>query len=320
MVNSEQFPSPSPIEPARQRIFEDLRRYREMQRIKLGDLRGVYGEDELRRDQEKIAARRNRFEKVLSEDNIGVIAEAAFHKNINSGARIFGDRALATLLSEYDDYGLSDSENQKERGAWSDEVVELFPPEPSTAPSASPPYRFVMGIDITANITPKALELKLLGVKSGLDTGRLATVKYFKSDEPRFKYHYAGRLQGIPRAVVAADADSVWRVAELTDRVERGETRASPSLQNDPLVRVSIAELVMQFDAFREHAERVTGNKETEQKFGDGLTHLKLILKEKGITKERLSDRAVISNPALRALGSVLITLGFRVRSPAEIL
>lgn len=319
MVNFEQNRTSHSIEAVRQSVFERYRQYREAKRIKLEDLRGVYGNDELRYDGERVVKRKSGFD-ATPEDSIGVVAEVAFHKNINGGARIFGERARATLLSEYDDYGLSDSGNRGERGAWSDAVVELFLQETPTALEASAPYRFVMGVDVTTNIAQKALELKLRGVKSGLDTGSLATVKYFKSDEPRFDYHYTGRLQKIPRAIIAADADTVWRVAELSDRVEKGEASARALLQNDPFVRVSFAELAMQFDAFREYAKRVTNDNETEQKFNAGLTHFSRILEEKGIAKGRLSDRAVVSNPALRALGAALIDLGFRVRSPAEIL
>lgn len=319
MANFEQNRTSHPIEAVRQNVFERYKQYREAKRIKLEDLRGVYGDDELRRDAEKVGARRSGFD-AASTDNIGMVAEVAFHKNINGGARIFGERARATLLSEYDDYGLSDSESREERGAWSDAVVELFPPEPPMEKGVMAPYNFVMGVDVTTNIMEKALELKLRGVKSGLDTGRLATVKYFKSDEPQFNHHYAGRLLKVPRAVIVTDADTAWRVAELTDKVEKGQTPARALLQKDPFALVSLAELVVQFEASREYAKRVTRDTETEHKFDDGLARLKRILNEKGITKEGLSNRAVVSNSSFRAFGSALIKLGFQVRSPAEIL
>ncbi len=245
--------------------------------------------------------------------------EALFHKNVNSGAPMFGARAKATLLSAYDDYGLSDPGNREERGAWSDAVIELFPDKSEMTQGGADPYRFVAGIDVTANTSPQALTVKLLGIKTALDTGRLPTVKYFKSEEPTRNYRYAGALKQIPKAVVALDQQSLWRFAELTGRAEAKEKGAQELLSADPIARVALAELLIQFDAFREYAKRSAQGEETARKFDDGVARVKMIMQEKKLTVARLSDRAVVQNPAFRELAQTLLKNNFRVRAPSDI-
>ena len=317
MPSPEYIRSHSP-EGARNRLIAENLRYLEEKRLKLEDLREVYSEEEVRRDAASVRERENRFAH-SREGETGKMAEALFHKNVNSGARIFGERAKATLLSLYDDYGLFNTANREERGAWSDVVVEFFPRTSTGREQNRNPYRFVAGIDVTTNIAPKALDVKTLGMKTALDTGQLATVKYFKSEESSFNYRYAGALHKIPKAVIAMDSDSTWQLAELTDRAETGEGKAEDMIRTSPLARVALAELLIQFDAFREYAKRVVRDTEAERKFSEGVARVAEIVKEKGLTLQQLSDRVIVANPALKELAKALLRNSFRVRSPTDI-
>ena len=300
----------------RESIGKDYRQFREQVRLKMDDFHGVYSDEEIERDKRLVAERRSRFESVEASpaQEAGIVTEVLLYKSINGGPRIFGERARAALLSEYDDYGFSDPNAREERGAWSDAVIEFSSGAPQSL--SSEPYRFAAAVDFTSSASPKVLDEKLRGLKSALDTERLATVKYFKSAGAAGEPTYAGKLAGIPKLVVSCDAETAWRAASL---LESGAS-ADELLQKDPFIRTVLAECLMQCDSFENYARSRLRNAPLVQKFDEGTAHLLRALEEKQLAPRSFSERAVLASPGLRALGASLIRLGFQVKSPADII
>lgn len=173
-------------------------------------------------DLRYVADLKTRFGETESQEyKLAKSLEAALYERVNS-SKWFGERARMILPSEYDDIV---------NGV--DGVVEFQ--EKMGARSY-----LGLAVDVTYSHDPSK---KFEKIKERIDEGRLGFVKYFRSTDQVFE----GRLNNLPRAVVALNA------ADATRLVRDWETGATA--ENSELRQVILYQLKLQLEAYQAYAE-----------------------------------------------------------------
>lgn len=129
-----------------------------------------------------------------------------------------------------------------------------------------------LGIDVTF---ASQMDEKFRRIKSEIDAGYLAKVRYFKSADESFR----GELSMVPRVVVGIDGR---RLEQLISRWNND----SRSPLTEPLIHDSLLEEIrMQLVAFRDYARR-TGREQIATAYGRDLGVLEEILREQPISTD----------------------------------
>lgn len=184
----------------------------------------------------------------------GALAEGAIIYGMQRG-NWFGENSQIVVASEYDDFF-----NHV------DAIVE-FGIEKQLA----------LGIDTT--ISRNKIEGKLKEILDDIEEGRLATIKYYKSDS------FEGSLLNVPLCVVGASrtasASLAKNVAHLEiDIVREKEEQAHKEIQEHQIQFAILLQIEMQLVVFVRFAEK-NGHRHLVSKLKSDLIKIREIIKEK---------------------------------------
>ncbi|HOC96238.1 MAG TPA: hypothetical protein PLM63_01190 [bacterium] len=232
-------------------------------RILETDFINLYGKDEVERNLNTIIKLKKEFEsqatyKDIEAKRLADVFEFIMNKQIELSDWL-GENVYTYKTSYYDDWinGVDTLlEFQKEENASS-----------------------YMGIafDITYS---ENLYKKLHRIKKEIDSGHMASIKYFKSENEDFM----GRLSNIPRLVIGADTKTIDELMEF----EIG--RKNKELADYFLQYQIIDEMIMQLDIFSKYAEKIS-KFDLAERYKLSLKIIKQILsnKRKNISKAQLN-------------------------------
>ncbi len=194
--------------------------------IRPEEFSGLYGEDVIARDVAAVNKRKESFgapdrAKFASEIMEGIIYDQSERSDW------LGPHAHTIKTSDYDDIM---------NGV--DLVVEFDEPEQSRK-------HLALGVDATFG--SHHLDSKFSRIKSEIDSGELATIKYFRSQSGSFM----GRLSHIPRVVTGIDQD------HLLDLAGTWEQGLNKELGVHPAQRLVLAQIAQQLKTYAAYAERI---------------------------------------------------------------
>lgn len=220
----------------------------------------------------------------------GVLAEGAIIYGMQRG-NWFGENSQIVVASEYDDYF-----NRV------DAIVE-FGVEKQLA----------LGIDTT--ISRDKIEGKLKEILDDVEDGKLATIKYYKSDS------FEGSLLNVPLCVVGASrtasASLARNVAHLEiDIVREKEEQAHKEIQEHQIQFTILLQIEMQLAVFIHFAEK-NGHKYLVPKLKGDLIKIREVIKEK-FPKDKIQNqkiRAVAEQDEVSRLIRQALEIALSVRS-----
>lgn len=102
-----------------------------------------------------------------------------------------------------------------------------------------------LGLALDATIHSKIYK-KIQRIKDEITIGKLAKIKYFKSD----KTHYMGSLSQIPRVIIGADSKTVQELGELW------LNRKNKELAEHSIQFQILDQILIQLESFEEYAEK----------------------------------------------------------------
>ena len=250
---------------------------------------GIYSEDEVRRDLAYVKKREEGFKADMTQEGReALIVATVFEAIIHSEGELsewFGPRSHTIKPSRYDDLShgvdeiveiiedIEDDETIKdERGkdGIGDEITVS---------------RLALAIDVTMS---EELGVKLERIKDEIRGGRLATVKYFKSEVTGF----AKGLEGIPRIVIGADGGSVKDLADLwlnkDSKDPRVRKESKDKLSQHPIQFQILEEMLFQLRVFGDYARQV-GRSDISRSYYHAAGLIENILRDK--KKTGLEDK-----------------------------
>ncbi|HEY1041864.1 MAG TPA: hypothetical protein VGE48_00360 [Candidatus Paceibacterota bacterium] len=217
--------------------------------IDLEEFRDLYGSEVIDADLAKVARLKSNFapedrNKFASEIMEGIIYDQSERSDW------LGPYAQTIRASEYDDYvnGI-------------DLVVEFDEPERSRS-------HLALGVDATFSRTN--IEKKLRRVKDEIDSGSLASIKYFRSQNGRFM----GRLTNVPRVVTGMEKDRLLELATIWNQDD------NKTLAAHPAQRLLLAQIAQQLKVFKGYAER-TGKHQFVRPFDETLATIRGVSEKK---------------------------------------
>lgn len=214
---------------------EDLNEYR----VKIDEFVLLYGEKQVRADQERVDSIKNKFMKENSSREIdakklAIIFESIFNEHAEL-SNWLGENAAVIPTHEFDDIinGI-------------DAIVEF-------SKEGKNPDHLGLGIDVTYS---SHLGEKFGKIKERIDNGKLSSIKYFHSDNMGF----TGRLSKVPRVVVSVDKETVKELVVLRDK------KANKELSEHFIQFQILEEILIQLDIFMDYAEKI-GKADVVRKF-----------------------------------------------------
>lgn len=231
------------------------------------DLYDVKKDQEYVERKEKIFATKN-TEKEKENKKIATILEAILHEQIEQNEYL-GSDVTTISTCKFDDIkngidGILEIEDEKNRTA----------------------EHLAIAIDATFNAD---VHRKIERIKKEVEIGKLARIKYFKSDFLDFR----GEKSGVPKFVLGIDKD---HLEEITKLWMNGEQR---KLANHPLQIIIFNEILIQTKFFQNYAELI-GNQKIFKKYKD-LHNIFLKIKEEKESEwkeilDSLENREIINN------------------------
>lgn len=231
------------------------------------DLYDVKKDQEYVEHKEKIFATKN-TEKEKENKKIATILEAILHEQIEQNEYL-GSDVTTISTCKFDDIkngidGILEIEDEKNRTA----------------------EHLAIAIDATFNAD---VHRKIERIKKEVEIGKLARIKYFKSDFLDFR----GEKSGVPKFVLGIDKD---HLEEITKLWMNGEQR---KLANHPLQIIIFNEILIQTKFFQNYAELI-GNQKIFKKYKD-LHNIFLKIKEEKESEwkeilDSLENREIINN------------------------
>ena len=203
----------------------------EHDRIQPEDFADLYSADVISSDLEyvrRIEERTKRDDAALGyveSAKWGVVLEEVFADQIELNDWL-GEGVNTRKASRYDDL---------QNGV--DEIIEM-------AEESSINY-LALAVDVT--YSEKKFQKKFSKIRSEIDSGELATVKYFANSEGSFR----GRLAKVPRVVVGVNRTTLAELAKLW--IERD----NKALADHPAQFQILDEINVQLESFRKYAERL---------------------------------------------------------------
>lgn len=217
--------------------------------IRPQDFADLYDPEQIKKDLAYVEMRKASFEGDKGSKMAADVLEAIMYEHTEL-SNWWGEHASTVKTSEYDDIA---------NGV--DLVVEFNEPRRSAA-------RLAVGIDATFGVG--SVGGKLQRIKSDLDKGKLATIKYYKSANSNFR----GELSNIPRVVVGTEKDTVLRLANLWTENEKRQ------LGEHPIQRLVLEQTFAQLVAYSDYATRI-GNHELGSSFEHDIALTEEALREK---------------------------------------
>jgi len=213
--------------------------------IKPVEFSELYGEDVIARDLAYVSHMKAKFgagdrAKLASEIMEGIIYDQSERSDW------LGPHAHTIKTSEYDDIA---------NGV--DLVVEFDEPEKSKK-------HLALGVDATFG--SQNLEKKFLRIKEEIDSGKLANIKYFRSQDGSFM----GQLSKVPRVVTGVDQE------HLLDLAGTWAQGLNKELGVHPAQRLILAQIAQQLKTYGAYAER-TGRHEFVRSYQDAYATIRAI-------------------------------------------
>ncbi len=266
------------------RVYEKAQAIIDGDAIKPESFRELYGDKSVDADLAEVKRLEEVFESGASEfdmelSRISRIFEAMihFHGEQNNW---FGENVSTIRPSRFDDYvnGVDELFEYKEEGNVSKSFLAL-------------------AIDATFN---KNLRRKLEEIKREIDTGNLATVKYFEDEDSNFK----GQLKGIPHVVVGAHRATIIQIAEMWLNNRNDE------IAKHPIQFQILEEIQLQCEIFAQYA-RKNGKPKIAQVYEETCLVMGKILKDKSGKMRDTGHRDAEFGLMLEALNSFKRDLNF---------
>lgn len=234
--------------------------------LKLKDFEDLYGKENVDRDREEIARLEIEFQKGLTPENeqtqrLARTFEGIFHDEAELSEWL-GPNASTIKTSRYDDV---------KNGV--DSIAEFRESDSSASWLA-------LGIDVTFS---SDLTKKFDRIKTEIDRGTLAEVKYFSSEH----LHIRGEMKNIPRVVVGADTRTIKQLAELWLEKDKDALKA---LGAHPVQFQILEEMLLELKTFADYAEK-KGKHELAAAYEKAIRTVSGILDEKRTTIEDTGER-----------------------------
>ncbi len=240
--------------------YAEAERVNHRDEIKLEDFADLY--KDVDRDTAYVQKMEREFENDTPEEKgfkkVATVFESIIYTQGEQN-HWFGEDAWTIKSSRYDDI-----KNKI------DTIVE-FREEPATA------SRLGLAVDVTLS---REMDKKLDDIKSEIDSGNLAKVKYFKSDYT----HARGEISRVPRVIVAANPGTVRALADLW--LERN----NKVLAAHPMQFQILDEIDAQLKTFRNYAEK-NGRHDLLAIYDQAIAVLNGVLIEKHKTLKDTGER-----------------------------
>ena len=213
--------------------------------IKLEEFSELYGEDVIKRDLATVERIKAKFSgpdraKFASEIMEGIIFDQSERSDW------LGPHAHTIKTSEFDDIV---------NGV--DLVVEFDELRQA---------RKFLALGVDATFGQRTIEKKYLRIKEEIDSGKLANIKYFRSQSANFM----GQLSKVPRVVTGIDQE---HLLELAGTWTQGMNK---ELGTHPAQRLVLAQIAQQLKTFGAYAER-TGKTELVRPYQDAYATIRAI-------------------------------------------
>jgi hypothetical protein len=209
--------------------FKEAKEKSDKERIEPADFKDLYSEESIQEDQKLAAELSLKFEESDNPEanKMALILEEIFSEQIELNEWL-GEGVTTRKSSLFDDFinGV-------------DEIIEIE--------EENSVNHLAVAIDVTFGTS---LDKKFDRIKKEIESGELATVKYFENSERTFK----GRLSKVPRVVIGTNKDSLVKLAKLW--VERN----NKELSEHPIQLEILDEISLQLEAYRDYAQKL--NKE----------------------------------------------------------
>ena len=221
----------------------------------------LYSEENVKSDLTYVAEKEEKFKRqdTVEEEEAkkwAKILEAIIHHQVEINDWL-GENAITKKSSNYDDI---------KNGV--DCIVELQQPDKSMT------SHLALAIDVTFSSN---LVDKMDRIKEEIDSGQLATIKYFKSDF----LHIRGEKKNIPRVVVGVDKKNLNRI---TGPWLNNKNRI---MADHPIKFLMIEEILLQLKSYKNYAEKI---KQTEA--ADNINKVLKIIEDVFKNEDRdLSER-----------------------------
>lgn len=212
-----------------EQIFSRARRIIQNEEIKPEDFKDLYGEKNVERDEQCVKQMEEEFEKELEDEQrkinpLPIIFEAVLDKH-GEQSDWFGPFACMIKPSRYD---------KLKNGIHN--IIE-FKKEDFSA------LYLALAIDVTFGV---GMQKKFERIKREIDEGKLARVKYFRSDRLGIR----GELSHLPRVVIGVEPKTVKEIGELWIHKKNAE------LGNHQIQFQMLEEISIQVKAFAEYAQK----------------------------------------------------------------
>ena len=196
------------------------------ERIEPLDFSDLYSEESIREDLELSSRLEAKFEKENNPEThrLATILEEVFSEQIELNDWL-GEGVTTQKASRYDDFV---------NGV--DEIVEIE--------EENSVNHWAVAIDVTFGTN---LSSKFGRIKKEIESGDLATVKYFENSERSFK----GKLSKIPRIIIGTGKENIVKLAKLW--VEKN----NKELASHPVQLEILEEIILQLEAFKRYAEKL---------------------------------------------------------------
>ncbi|HNV96783.1 MAG TPA: hypothetical protein PKL13_00500 [bacterium] len=198
-----------------------------------------YSQAEINEDKKHVQALEHNFDESntdIAKNNkkIGTILEAFLYNQIEQNL-ILGMNVHTISTCKYDDY-----HNRV------DTIMELLPEE-------SDEYEHLaLAYDATLTSNTDQLNKKVESLKRDILNGRLANIKYFKSENS-----YQLSLENIPKLVIGMDMFNLENVIRLWMGVINQEKGSNDKLINHPFRLIIIDQIILQLEYFVEYAKSI---------------------------------------------------------------
>lgn len=212
-------------------LEQRAQRYLNRHGVRMDDFTDLYGEKNVRTHKDYVDRHIREFEHSDGK-RIATIFEAVFLEH-GEQSNWFGDKAEVIKTSVYDDI---------KNGV--DTVLEIVENDNTAA-------HLALGIDVTFS---NQIGGKLERIRSEIEGGTLAEIKYFKSDRLGIR----GEMKQVPRLVIGVDIKTVDELARLWDENKKS------ALATHPIQLQIIEEIIIQLETFADYAERIGRSNLTE--------------------------------------------------------
>lgn len=187
----------------------------------------LYGPENVENDKNYVKKMEERFKKPEQEDvdKLATILEAIIYEHAELSEWL-GPNTETIKTSRYDDI---------RNGI--DLIAEFIENEKSA---------FHLGLAVDATLSSDKINEKIKRIKEEIDKGKLARIKYFRSDFLGIR----GELSNLPRIIIAADAKTINELSELWSEGRMKE------LGKHQIQFQILEEIILQLETFKNYAEK----------------------------------------------------------------